>query len=180
MPDRSDLFTAPARRALALADDEARRLNHNFVGTQHLRLGILRAGSGGGALALASVGVELDRVRAAVDFLVGRGDRPVAGELEPAPPARKALAFAAEEARRLGRRRIGTHHLLLGLLRDDVGFTAATLRLWLSTTTTCAPRRCGWPCAHPNRATRWRATEPRRRNAAPARRRNSKRRRRSG
>jgi ATP-dependent Clp protease ATP-binding subunit ClpC len=85
--DRFDKFTERARKVLTLAQEEAQRFNHNYIGTEHLLLGLVREGDGVAAKVLANMGVELNKVRSAVEFIIGRGDRMVMGEigLTPAP-----------------------------------------------------------------------------------------------
>jgi len=116
MADRFDKFTERARRVLTLAQEEALRFNHNYIGTEHLLLGLVREGEGVAAKVLANLGVELNKVRSAVEFIIGRGDRAVMGEIGLTPRAKKVIELAVDEARRLGHHYIGTEHLLLGLV----------------------------------------------------------------
>ena len=115
--DRFDKFTDRARKVLTLAQDEAQRFNHNYIGTEHLLLGLVREGEGVAARVLENMNVELAKVRTAVEFIIGRGDRPVVGEVGLTPRAKRVIELAIDEARRLGHNYIGTEHLLLGLLQ---------------------------------------------------------------
>src|SRR5437660_1495424 len=127
MADRFDKFTERARRVLTLAQEEAQRFNHNYIGTEHLLLGLVREGDGVAAKVLANLGVELNKVRSAVEFIIGRGDRAVMGEIGLTPRAKKVIELAVDEARRLGHHYIGTEHLLLGLVREGEGIAAGVL-----------------------------------------------------
>src|SRR2546429_5265014 len=111
-------FTERARKALSLAQEEAERLQHNYIGTEHLLLGLVREGEGVGAKVLANLGVELNKVRSAIESLIGRGDRIVLGEIALTPHAKKVIDLAVDEAHHLNHHFIGTEHLLLGLVRD--------------------------------------------------------------
>jgi len=122
-----DKFTRRARHVLQLAQEEAVRFNHNYIGTEHLLLGLLREGEGVAAKVLSQLGVEVDRVRSSVESVVGRGDRPVLGEVGLTPRAKKVIELALDEARRLGHHYIGTEHLLLGMLREGDGVAAGVL-----------------------------------------------------
>jgi methylenetetrahydrofolate dehydrogenase (NADP+)/methenyltetrahydrofolate cyclohydrolase len=127
MADRFEKFTERARRVLTLAQEEALRFNHSYIGTEHLLLGLVREGDGVAAKALESLGVELEKVRTAVQIIVGRGDSFVSGEIGLTPRAKKVIELAVDEARRLGHHYIGTDHLLLGLVREDEGIAAGVL-----------------------------------------------------
>ncbi len=127
MVDRFDKFTDRARKVLTLAQDEAQRFNHNYIGTEHLLLGLVREGDGVAARVLENMGVELPKVRTAVEFIIGRGDRPVVGEVGLTPRAKRVIELAIDEARRLGHNYIGTEHLLLGLVREGEGIAAGVL-----------------------------------------------------
>jgi len=120
-------FTKRATTAMSLAQDEAKRLNHNYIGTEHILLGLLREGDGVAAEVLGSLGVELDWVREAVEHTIGRGDKPVEGDAGLTPRAKKVIALAVDEARTLSHRCIGTEHLLLGLAREGEGIAAGVL-----------------------------------------------------
>jgi ATP-dependent Clp protease ATP-binding subunit ClpC len=121
------LLNARAKRALDLAAEEARGFNHSYFGTEHLLLGLLRDEQCAAARFLKSRGVEIDAVRTAVLRHVGRGDKPMAGELQTAPRARRSLALAVDEARSRGHERVGTEHLLLGIAREGQGIAAGIL-----------------------------------------------------
>jgi len=127
MADRFDKFTERARRVLTLAQEEAQRFNHNYIGTEHLLLGLVREGDGVAAKVLANLGVELNKVRSAVEFIIGRGERAVLGEIGLTPRAKKVIELAVDEARRLNHHYIGTEHLLLGLVREGEGIAAGVL-----------------------------------------------------
>ena len=125
--DRFDRFTDRARKVLTLAQDEAQRFNHNYIGTEHLLLGLVREGEGVAAKVLENLNVELAKVRQAVEFIIGRGERPVLGEIGLTPRAKKVIELAIDEARRLGHNYIGTEHLLLGLVREEGGIASGVL-----------------------------------------------------
>jgi 2-C-methyl-D-erythritol 2,4-cyclodiphosphate synthase len=125
--DRFDKFTERARKVLSLAREEAQRFNHNYLGTEHLLLGLVREGEGVAAKVLANLGVDLDKVRSAVEQIIGRGDRIVLGEVGLTPRAKKVIELAVDESRRLGHHYIGTEHLLLGLVREGEGIAAGVL-----------------------------------------------------
>src|SRR3954452_18101331 len=137
--DRFDKFTDRARKVLTLAQDEAQRFNHNYIGTEHLLLGLVREGEGVAARVLENMNVELVKVRTAVEFIIGRRDRPVVdvspgrgarplvGEVGLTPRAKRVIELAIDEARRLGHNYIGTEHLLLGLVREGEGIAAGVL-----------------------------------------------------
>ncbi len=125
--DRFDKFTPRARKVITLAQEEATRFNHNYIGTEHLLLGLVREGEGIAARVLAELGVEVNRVRSAVEFIIGRGDRLIVGEIGLTPRAQKVIELAIDEARRLGQEDIGTEHLLLGMVREGEGIAAGVL-----------------------------------------------------
>src|SRR5437870_1168315 len=125
--DRFDKFTERARKVLSLAQEEAQRFQHNYIGTEHLLLGLVREGEGVAAKVLNNLGVELIRVRSAVEFIIGRGDRIVLGEIGLTPRAKKVIELAVDEARRFNHHYIGTEHLLLGLVREGEGIAAGVL-----------------------------------------------------
>jgi len=120
-------FTQRARAVLDLAQSEAKRYNHNYIGTEHLLLGLVREGEGVAARALTNLGIELPEVRSAVEFIIGRGERQVTGEIGLTPRARKVIELAVDEARRLGAYYVGTEHLLLGLVREGEGIAAKVM-----------------------------------------------------
>jgi ClpX C4-type zinc finger/Clp amino terminal domain, pathogenicity island component len=122
-----DRYTEPARKVLQLAQEEAQRFNHNYIGTEHLLLGLLREDEGVAAKVLGNLGVELNNVRSSVEFIIGRGDRTVAGDIGLTPRAKKVLQLSVDEARRLNHPYIGTEHLLLGLVREGEGIAAGVI-----------------------------------------------------
>jgi ATP-dependent Clp protease ATP-binding subunit ClpA len=126
--DRFDKFTERARKVLSLAQEEAQRFQHNYIGTEHLLLGLVREGEGVAAKVLSNLGVELNKVRSAVEFIIGRGDRIVLGEIGLTPRAKKVIELAVDEARRLNHHYIGTEHLLLGLVREGEGIAGGVLK----------------------------------------------------
>jgi len=125
--DKFEKFTERARKVLSLAQEEAQRFNHNYIGTEHLLLGLVREGEGVAAKVLNNLGVELNKVRSAVEFIIGRGDRIVLGDIGLTPRAKKVIELAVDEARRLNHHYIGTEHLLLGLVREGEGIAAGVL-----------------------------------------------------
>jgi len=127
MTDRFDKFTERARKVLQLAQEEAQRFNHNYIGTEHVLLGLVREGDGVAARVLNNLGVELHKVRSAVEFIIGRGDRSVIGDIGLTPRAKRVIELAVDEARRLNHHYIGTEHLLLGLVREGEGIAAGVL-----------------------------------------------------
>ncbi|MFW6074848.1 MAG: Clp protease N-terminal domain-containing protein, partial [Chloroflexota bacterium] len=127
MADKFEKFTERARKVLTLAQEEAQRFNHNYIGTEHLLLGLVREGDGVAARVLSNMGVQLTKVRSAVEFIIGRGDTGVTGEIGLTPRAKKVIELAVDEARRLNHHYIGTEHLLLGLVREGEGIAAGVL-----------------------------------------------------
>ncbi|HWV25470.1 MAG TPA: ATP-dependent Clp protease ATP-binding subunit [Thermomicrobiales bacterium] len=127
MAEKFDKFTDRARKVLTLAQEEAQRFNHNYIGTEHLLLGLVREGDGVAAKVLANMGVQLPKVRSAVEFIIGRGETMVLQEIGLTPRAKKVIELAVDEARRLNHHYIGTEHLLLGLVREGEGIAAGVL-----------------------------------------------------
>ncbi|HET7035569.1 MAG TPA: Clp protease N-terminal domain-containing protein [Thermomicrobiaceae bacterium] len=127
MADKSEKFTERARKVLTLAQDEAHRFNHHYIGTEHLLLGLAREGDGVAARVLANMGVDAAKVRGAVEFIIGRGDAMIVGEIGLTPRAKKVIELAVDEARGLNHHYIGTEHLLLGLVREGEGIAAGVL-----------------------------------------------------
>jgi len=127
MSDRFDKCTERARKVLHLAQEEAQRLHHNYIGTEHLLLGLVREGEGVAGKVLTSLGVDLEKVRKAVEDIIGHGDHIVLGEIGLTPRAKKVIELAVDEARRLNHDYIGTEHLLLGLIREGNGIGADVL-----------------------------------------------------
>jgi ATP-dependent Clp protease ATP-binding subunit ClpC len=120
-------FTDRARRAVVLAQEEARRLNHAHIGTEHLLLGLIHEGEGVAARALEALGIERAAVRREVEEIVGRGQHPPPGHIAFTPRAKTALELSLREANQLGHNYIGTEHILLGLLREGDGVAARVL-----------------------------------------------------
>ena len=120
-------FTDRARRVVVLAQQEAARLNHNWIGTEHLLLGLLSEGQGIAARALASMGISLDAMRGAVEDIIGRGQEPPSGHIPFTPRAKKVLELSLREALQLRSDSIGTEHLLLALIREGDGVAAQVL-----------------------------------------------------
>jgi len=127
MASRFEKFSERARRVLTLAQEEAQHLNHNYIGTEHILLGLVREEDGIAAKVLANLGVGLNKVRASVEFIIGRGEKTSAGETGLTPRARRVIELAIDEARYLGHNYIGTEHLLLGLLREGEGIASGVL-----------------------------------------------------
>lgn len=120
-------FTERARRVVLLAQEEAKRLNHSAVGTEHILLGIIREGEGVASKTLESLNISPGRLRAEIESAIGRGDRAPYEEVAFTPRAKSVLELALDEARRLGHNYIGTEHLLLGLIREGEGVAARVL-----------------------------------------------------
>jgi ATP-dependent Clp protease ATP-binding subunit ClpC len=124
---RFEKFSERARRVLSLAQEEAQRFNHNYIGTEHILLGLVRETEGVAARVLSNLGVELSKVRSAVEFIIGRGERHTPGEIGLTPRAKKVIELAVDEARRLNHHYIGTEHILIGLMREGEGVAAGVL-----------------------------------------------------
>jgi ATP-dependent Clp protease ATP-binding subunit ClpA len=122
-----DRYTDRARLSLAAAEREARELNHNYLGTEHLLLGLIDVTEGVAAKVLVNLGVEPDRVRQTIHNILGMGREPVSDEIGPTPRAKQALELAREEARQLNHHYVGTEHILLGLAREGEGVAAGIL-----------------------------------------------------
>ena len=120
-------FTDRSRRVVALAQEEARMLDHGWIGTEHILLGLIREGDGTGARSLESLGISLDAVREQVEEIIGRGQEVPSGHIQFTPRAKKVLALSLRESLQLGHNYIGTEHILLGLLREGDGVAAQVL-----------------------------------------------------
>jgi hypothetical protein len=120
-------FTERARRVLSHAQEEAQRFNHNYIGTEHLLLGLLRDPDSLATKVLGDMGVRLEDARRAVEHIIGRGDRSVLGEIALTPRSKMVIELAVDEARRLDHHYVGTEHLLLGLVREGEGIAAGVL-----------------------------------------------------
>jgi ATP-dependent Clp protease ATP-binding subunit ClpC len=124
----SNRFTERAQRVILIAQEEAKRLNHDYVGTEHILLGLIALGEGVAAQVLANLGVDLRRVRSEIEKIVGTGDNVMLlGEIPFTPRAKKVLEYAVEEAQHMGHSYVGTEHLLLGLIREEEGVAARVL-----------------------------------------------------
>ncbi|WP_298801275.1 ATP-dependent Clp protease ATP-binding subunit [uncultured Pseudokineococcus sp.] len=120
-------FTDRARRVVVLAQEEARMLNHNYIGTEHILLGLIHEGEGVAAKALESLGISLDSVREQVQEIIGQGQQAPSGHIPFTPRAKKVLELSLREALQLGHNYIGTEHILLGLIREGEGVAAQVL-----------------------------------------------------
>jgi ATP-dependent Clp protease ATP-binding subunit ClpC len=120
-------FTDRARRVVVLAQEEARMLNHNYIGTEHILLGLIHEGEGVAAKALESLGISLEGVRAQVEEIIGQGQQAPSGHIPFTPRAKKVLELSLREALQLGHNYIGTEHILLGLIREGEGVAAQVL-----------------------------------------------------
>ena len=120
-------FTRRAQKVLLLAQEEARRMNYPFVGTEHILLGLLREGEGVAAKVLSEVGISADAVREQVEQMVEHGQGLLVQEVTLTPRAKRVLELAIDEARRFGHNYVGTEHLLLGLVREGEGIAARVL-----------------------------------------------------
>lgn len=121
-------FTERAQKVLMLAQEEAKRLNYPYVGTEHLLLGLIREGEGIAAKVLREMDIEVESVRVEVERIIGIGDTPVSGEIGFTPRTKKVLELSFDEARSLGHSYIGTEHLLMGLIKEGEGIAAAVLQ----------------------------------------------------
>ena len=120
-------FSQRARRVVVLAQEEARLLDHNYIGTEHILLGLIREGEGVAGRALESLGISLEAVRQQVEEIIGRGQQAPSGHIPFTPRAKKVLELALREAQQLGHDYIGTEHILLGLIREGSGVAAQVL-----------------------------------------------------
>jgi len=127
MTSRFDKFSERARRVLTSAQEEAQQLNHNYIGTEHILLGLIREEEGVAAKVLNNLGVSLSKVRSAVEYIIGRGEKASTGEIGLTPRAKRVIELAIDEARRLSHNYIGTEHILLGLLHEGEGIAAGVL-----------------------------------------------------
>lgn len=127
MASRFEKFSEQARKVLTRAQEESQRFGHNYIDTEHVLLGLMGEEEGIAAKVLVNLGVVPGKVRAAVEFIVGRGQKPASGEIGLSPRAKKVIELAVDEARHLNHNYIGTEHLLLGLLREADGVAAGVL-----------------------------------------------------
>ena len=121
-------FTERAQKVVVLSQEEARRLGHNVVGTEHILLGLAAEGEGVAARALQNMDISLEKVRSEVEKVIGRGDGTPQGQIGFTPRAKRVLELAFDEARQLGHTYIGTEHILLGLIREGEGVAAQVLQ----------------------------------------------------
>ena len=127
MAGRFEKFSERSRRVLTLAQEEAERFNHSYIGTEHILLGLVREDEGVAAKVMTNLGVSLSKLRSSVELTMGRGEKPSSGEVGLTPRAKRVIELAIDEARQLGHTYIGTEHLLLGLLREGAGVAAGVL-----------------------------------------------------
>jgi ATP-dependent Clp protease ATP-binding subunit ClpA len=120
-------FTDRARRVVVLAQEEARMLNHNYIGTEHILLGLIHEGDGSAAKALELLGISLGAVRQEVEEIIGHGKQAPSGHIPFTPRAKRVLELSLREALQLGHNYIGTEHILLGLIREGEGVAALVL-----------------------------------------------------
>jgi ATP-dependent Clp protease ATP-binding subunit ClpC len=120
-------FTDRARRVVVLAQEEARMLNHNYIGTEHILLGLIHEGEGVAARALESLGISLEAVRQQVEEIIGQGQQMPTGHIPFTPRAKRVLELSLRESLQLGHEYIGTEHILLGLIREGEGVAAQVL-----------------------------------------------------
>jgi ATP-dependent Clp protease ATP-binding subunit ClpC len=120
-------FTDRARRVVVLAQEEARTLNHSYIGTEHILLGLTREGEGVAVKALESLGISLEAVRQQVEEIIGQGQQAPSGHIPFTPRAKKVLGLSLRESVQLDHNYIGTEHILLGLIREGEGVAAQVL-----------------------------------------------------
>jgi len=124
-----DRFTERARKVLVLAREEAKNYNHNYIGTEHILLGLIKEGQGVAAAVLQKLGFSLERIKLEIEKLVETGPSLVqVGEVEFTPKAKKVIELSMDEARKLGHNYVGTEHILLGLIREGEGVAAMVLQ----------------------------------------------------
>jgi ATP-dependent Clp protease ATP-binding subunit ClpC len=148
-------FTDRARRVVVLAQEEARMLNHNYIGTEHILLGLIHEGEGVAAKALESLGISLEAVREQVEEIIGQGQQAPTGHIPFTPRAKKVLELSLREALQLGHNYIGTEHILLGLIREGEGVAAQVLQSSSAPTSTGSASRSS-SCSPATRARRGR------------------------
>ena len=128
-------FTERAQRVILLAQEESKRLHHDYVGTEHVLLGLIALGEGGAVQFLANLGVDLRRMRSEIEDIIGTGENiMLLGEIPFTPRAKKVLEYAVEEAQNMGHSYVGTEYLLLGLIREEEAWPRAYWRM----------RSCAW------------------------------------
>ena len=122
-----DKFTKRAKQVLQYATEEARTLNHSYIGTEHILLGLIREGEGVAARVLEDLGVQLAQTRHSVEFIVGIGEGESRADKELSARAKNVITLAIDEAKRLGHNYIGTEHILLGLIRNGEGVATGVI-----------------------------------------------------
>ena len=127
MTNRFEKFSERARRVLSLAQEEAQQFNHNYIGTEHILLGLVRETEGVAARVLSNLGVKSGKVRSAVEFIIGKGEKTDTSEIGLTQRAKKVIELAVDEARRLNHHYIGTEHILIGLMREGEGIASGVL-----------------------------------------------------
>ena len=120
MPSRFEKFSERARKVLALAQEEAQRFNHSYIGTEHILLGLSREPEGIASRVLEVLGIDGKRIRTAVEFIVGQGDNSAREDIGLTDRAKKVIELAVDEARKLNHHYIGTEHILIGILRPTL------------------------------------------------------------
>src|SRR5437764_2845086 len=128
MSNKFDRFTKKARQVLTYAQEEAQLMNHGYIGTEHLLLGLVREQTGIPAKVLHELGVDLQKTREIVEEMVGKGKRGQFGRVSLTPRTKRVIELAVDEARRMGHHYIGTEHLLLGLIREGDGIAVNVLK----------------------------------------------------
>ncbi|HLX60776.1 MAG TPA: Clp protease N-terminal domain-containing protein [Planctomycetota bacterium] len=124
-----DRFTDRARKSMSFARQNAERLDHDYIGTEHMLMGTLQEGTGTAANALENLEIDIEKLRASLESAVKKGDKPITiGQLPFTPRAKKSLEYAIDEARVLEHNYVGTEHLILGLLREDQGIAAQEMK----------------------------------------------------
>jgi ATP-dependent Clp protease ATP-binding subunit ClpC len=127
MPSRFEKFSERARKVLSLAQEEAQRFKHNYIGTEHILLGLSKQSEGIAAKVFDALGIESNKIQSSVEFIIGQGDREATKNLGLTPRAKKVIELSVDEARRLNHQYIGTEHILIGLLREGEGIAAGVL-----------------------------------------------------
>ena len=127
MASRFEKFSERARRVLSLAQEEATKFNHDYIGTEHILLGLIRESEGVAAKVLNNLKVDMEKIKSALEFIIGKGEKPTAGEIGLTPRAKKVIELAVDEARKQNHHYIGTEHLLIGLMREGGGYGSNVL-----------------------------------------------------
>ena len=127
MTSRFEKFSERARKVLSLAQEEAQQFNHSYIGTEHILLGLVRETEGLAARVLAELGVKNAKIRSAVEFIIGKGEKTDSSEIGLTQRAKKVIELAVDEARRLNHNYIGTEHILIGIMKEGEGVAAGVL-----------------------------------------------------